>query len=646
MALPPELRDYSRRLDKKETAKLFQELAERYPEKYREVAKQLSDVAREVAYEEGGFSFSVNHLRPIKAAEEIKRAIRRDISRIRQKVSDPEERKKKIIETINRYQDDLTKAVFEEAKKQGNPLAEQVISGSRGSPMNLRSLLAADLLYEDNRGNTIPIPILDSYADGLSMAEYWAGAYGARKGIVDVKEATRNAGALGKRLRQVTHRLIVTALDEDDDDPDPEEQKYRSPAKYPRGMLVDTEDPGNIGSLLAVDTAGIPRNTPLTADVIKELKKKGVKKIIIRSPISSHPKYGGVYARDAGVRERGGLPPLGDYIGLAASDSIGEKISQGQLSSKHTGGVAGQTKAVSGFNLINQLLQVPKHFPGGAAHAQQDGVVKEIKDAPQGGKYVYVGDAEHYVPPDQEVTVKKGQMVEAGDTLSNGLPNPAELVRHKGIGEGRRAFIFQFSKALNEAGLVHERRNLELLARGLIDRVQMVEDYEDFLPEELVPYSTIERRWQPRNDAREMNVNAARGKYLEVPVLHYTIGTQIRPSVASTLKQAGINKVLVHSEPPPFKPVMIRSQDLLQSDPDFITRHLGSNLRRTTLQAVAKGMESNPRGTSFVPAMLDLPNFGDKGLTKGWKAPPLKPEERVAPERGPSSLLEGLDEIK
>jgi DNA-directed RNA polymerase subunit beta' len=53
-ALPEDMRDYGKVLDKKGIEKLFQEVAERHPEKYRDVAKRLSDVGADVAYASGG----------------------------------------------------------------------------------------------------------------------------------------------------------------------------------------------------------------------------------------------------------------------------------------------------------------------------------------------------------------------------------------------------------------------------------------------------------------------------------------------------------------------------------------------------------------------------------------------------------------
>ena len=66
--LPEDLRDYNRTLDKKGISVLLRGMADGYPQRYRELVKELSDVGRDVAYSTGGFSFGLKHLRKSRAA--------------------------------------------------------------------------------------------------------------------------------------------------------------------------------------------------------------------------------------------------------------------------------------------------------------------------------------------------------------------------------------------------------------------------------------------------------------------------------------------------------------------------------------------------------------------------------------------------
>jgi hypothetical protein len=274
--------------------------------------------------------------------------------------------------------------------------------------------------------------------------------------------------------------------------------------------------------------------------------------------------------------------------------------------SKHTGGVYGSfaAKAVTGFKTVNQLIQVPKVYSGGAAHAQTDGTVQAIEKAAAGGHYVMVDGVKHFAPNDQELKVKQGDVVEAGDILSDGLPNPAEVVRHKGIGEGRRYFVNTMLQACKNAGIGVSKRNVEMLARGLVNHVTINKEYKDWLPDESVPYGLLERSYEPREGAAKIKPEHAKNQYLEHPVLHYTIGTKVRPSVIKTLQNYGVKEIVTHKEPPPFETEMIRGQSILQHDPDWLVRMYGSGQKRGILEAVHRGRSTNPLGTSFVPALI------------------------------------------
>jgi hypothetical protein len=513
----------------------------------------------------------------------------------------------------------------------------------------------------------------------------------------------------------------------------------------------------NEGSLLAQDTGPFKRNTPLTPKILKQLKRLGKDRILVRSPLVGGSPEGGVYARDVGVREKGLLPGRGEQVGLQAAQALSEPISQGQLclaagtlvrmadwtvkpieqitigdlvlgadicgnsfpvcvvriydngekecvrtifsdsnnskfcvldstpehkiltvnpksnayellpikdinaqyfptvesqtiqgqlnketqaifqrlptydievdhpdhlfvlanglivsnSAKHSGGVAGQEKAVGGFQYINQLIQTPKKMQGGAAHSTVDGMVQRVEPAPAGGSYVIINGEKHYVNAGYELKVKKGDEVEAGDLISDGIPNPAIITKYKGVGEGRRYFVREFKKAMASSGMFGHRRNIELLARGLINHVRLTEEVGEHVQDDIIPYSTLEHTYTPREGFQALAPKKAVGKYLERPVLHYTIGTKVRPSMLKDFDEFGVTAVDVHDNPPPFESHMVRGMYQLQHDPDWLTQMYGSGLKESLLESVARGGKSEQRGSSFVPSLATGTDFGD-----------------------------------
>lgn len=633
-ALPQDMRDYERVLDKKNMGALATRLAEKYPDRYREIMKKIHDVSKDAAYTTGGLSMGLKDIRPTFASQHAQVKVRQQLRQILGDTGlSDKERDLRVLQLAAETQKKLVEDVYNEARDNDNPLVHQVISGGGGNKFSLNSLIGADLQYVDHKDEPIPLPVMRGYAKGLTPAEYFAASFGTRKGVIDVKTATADAGFYGKQLTQMAHRLLVTADDDDDEE--------RQATAHQRGMPSDVDDPDNEGAFLARPAGPYKRNTLITPKIMRDLKEMGVKDILVRSPTVGGPDDGGVYARDVGYREKGRMAPVGDYVGVAAAQALSEPVSQSQLSSKHSGGVGG-AKSISGFKAINALVQVPKKYPDGAAHAQRDGKVQEVRAAPQGGFYVQVDGENHYVSADRQVSVKKGDVLEAGDVLSDGMPNPAEIVKHKGVGEGRRYFVQAMRQVLSNSGITAHRRNIELVSRGLINHVRMTDEHGDYAPDDIVPYSMLERNWRPRNGSVAGAPTTLSNHYLEEPVLHYSVGTKITRSVADNMRKYGINTIQAHKEPPPFQPEMVRGMSNISNDPDWMTRMLGSYQEKGFLNSVHRGLKSDSAGSSYVPALARGENFGVSGVTSGWKpepTPQVPPKYPASPLGSPPKTL-------
>lgn len=619
-ALPKEYRGKLGILDTDGIKALFADIGKNHPDQYRDISHRLNQMGALFAYRTGGASFGPEQLRTPAVARQIKQKIADEIERIMEDPQiDEDSKPKEVIDAVERYREKFGNSIMDTATKERNPLMKQVKSGTRGSRANIMSLLGSDLLYADANNNTIPIPILRSFSEGLSPAEFLASSYGTRQGVLGAKLATQKGGYFEKLLVQVAHRQRVT---DDDDDGEPDVNEMR-------GLPVDTDDPDNEGALLARDIGDFKRNAVITPAMMVALKRAGINNILVRSPISGRSRHGGVNAKDVGIREFGRLPRIGESVGVVSGQAVGERVAQGALGSKHGGGVAGGSNSVSGFDAFNNQIQIPKVFPGGATHAETDGRVEKIEKAPGGGHMVIVDGVQHFVPEEMGITAKIGDYVEAGDTMSEGWPNPAKIVEHKGIGEGKRQFIQSFKKALRSGGIKPQRRNLELIAQGLINHVEMTDDQEAYTPGDVMTYDFVERNYQPREDSRMVDVDHSRNQYLEKPILHYSIGTKVRPSVINTLKQYGVTQVNVHEKPPGFRPKMIRASDNLNYDPDWMVRMYGSNLKKTLLDSARRGLSSDPFSTSFVPGVATGMNFGGSKLFR----PPEYPESLNTQEK-------------
>jgi hypothetical protein len=284
-------------------------------------------------------------------------------------------------------------------------------------------------------------------------------------------------------------------------------------------------------------------------------------------------------------------------------------------------------KGVINLALIAILLPLPfvvlgviigqwDWFPelaGFATHATSDGEVQHIKPHPAGGTIIVINGQEHYAYPGAKLSVAVGDKVEAGDTVTDGIPNPNEFIKHKGIGEGRRAYVDAFRALLRDNGTPAARHHLELVARGMANHVRMAEDWGQWLPDDIVQYDELERQWTPRADAKTYKPKAAIGSYLESPVLHYTIGTRVTPRVVKDLEEFKVSSVVANPKPLPFEPEYVSARETLMYDPDWQTRMAGSYLQKATLNAARTGAVSDEEGTSYIPALMRGTGFGTYG---------------------------------
>lgn len=593
---------------KKGLRNVLRQVAEQHPDQYRDVLLNLMTLGKSAAYSTG-MSVSLKGLLPSKAKEEVLAPLRRKIEQLKEMDLPDEKRNELIRNETKKYIKPLEDALMAEGAAEGNPLHEQVVSGARGKPGQFRSLRGADMLYEDHNGDEIPIPVLNSYADGIDPVEYWAGGYGARRGLVDVKFATADAGFMTKRLVNAAHRLSVT-----------DEQSVES--RLPVGYPTSADDHDNVGSVLAQPVADYPAGTVITASILKDIKRKhGDKRFVVHSPITSRTLNGGIDRLSAGVREKQKLAPIGDAIGVAAAQSVGEKVSQGMLSSKHKGGAAaGEASERSGFEYLNSLVEGPQRLQQAGVMSQIDGRVTDVEKLPQGGHMVHVGEQSFFVPQNREVVVKPNQELEAGDMLSDGIPHPRELVKYKGIGAARKQMTDILQEAFRNSGIGSNRRNTELLAAGLINHVKVtsLDGINGYVVDDVIPYSAaFGGNYRAREGTRREALAKAHGKYLEEPVLHYTPGTRITKGVMNDLKEFGISDVDLHDDEPDFEPQFVRGVENLTADEDWMTQLGGFYTGGAFVNSVQRGAESPMDSTSFYSTIGKGNSFGKKLDTEG-----------------------------
>jgi DNA-directed RNA polymerase subunit beta' len=605
-AVPKDLQKDRLNFDKKSTHEFFTTLANNHPEQYKDVLKRLSEIASEAAWNAGA-SISLSGLRKSKAKETVLAPVRAKVQAIidDDSLSD-EERNKAIVETLLPTAQPLIDAVLEEAKQENSPYYRQVASGGRGKASDLNSLRGADLLATDNKERPIPFPVFHSYAEGLDPAEWFAGSFSQRRNMSNVKLGTASAGYSSKMLVNAAHRLVVN-------------KEKPIETRLPVGLPTTVDDRDNVGAVLAYDAGPYKAGTTLTSGILDDLDDKDIKDILVHSPLTDLSEDGGISRYAAGKRDRDQLALIGDNIGVTSAQVIGEKLSQGMLSSKHASMMGNKRQNRSGQVYLDRLLSGPENFPEAGPLADISGKITNIVKAPQGGHDVFVGDKSYHIGEGLEPVVKIGDEVDIGDDLSDGVPHPKQLVALRGLGEARRVYMNYLKEGLADSGVAVTRRNIEPVVAGLLNwaKVDTPDGIGDAVPDDIVPANKLIAQYKPRPTAKPYAPSLAIGKYLEEPALHYTPGTLITKKVAADLQKWKIKDVTADDNTPEWSPYMERAVMGVYHDPDWQTRLQGFYTSGAFLDSLHRGGVSDTKSTSYVSALAKGVDFGKDLRTKG-----------------------------
>lgn len=493
---------------------------------------------------------------------------------------------------------DTQAQVLETVKKHPGDMGLMARSGGRGSVAQLMKTVASPIASQGADGEVIPWMITHSYSEGLRPDEAWVANVEARRGAIATKESVAEPGAFGKILVSNMSGQVVVAADCDTHN----------------GIMMSLDDPHVVDRYTAQDGHGIPAHTAVSPELVQQLKRKKINRLKVRSPMTCEIAEG-VCQLCYGEDERGKLPQIGTNLGIRSAQAMAEPLTQFALNAKHGGRLAGAGENLSlrGLKGLQNFLEFPKSFTRKATLAPTAGTIKKVRQAPQGGHYVDLASGsateEHYIAPGIGVSVRQGQRVAAGDALSRGVPMPNEVVRHKGLGAGRKHIADTVWDIYKSSGSDIDKRHAEILARSHLNYVRVTKDPGGtHSAGEIVPFNKLQTRFGEKTSTKA--VDKARGEVLGKHTLHYTAGTKITPGVVATLKQEGIDTVPVYTGGLRVRPIVkpLTRNPLL--DPSWMTRMGHRYLKRTILEGAAEGSTSSIHGVEPVPAYVFGSEFG------------------------------------
>ncbi len=405
-----------------------------------------------------------------------------------------EERYKQVINAWKEADDELTKRLLAGLSDYNN-LKMMADSGARGSDKQIKQLAGMRGLMADTTGHTIELPITSNFREGLDILEYFISAHGARKGLSDTALRTADSGYLTRRLVDVSQELIIRETDcsEGRDDipymeirtfkdgsETIEELEERLTGRYIAETIIDPETKEIVikaNHLCTADKAG---------KVVKALEKMGRDSVRIRSVLTCRAKTG-VCAKCYGANMATSQPvQVGEAVGIIAAQSIGEPGTQLTMRNFHTGGVATNQDITQGLPRVEELFEARK--PKGLAIISEINGTVSFKDTKKKREITITDDETgnsktYLIPYGSRIKVMDGDVLEAGDEITEGSVNPHDLLRIKGLRAVQDYMLREVQRVYRLQGVEINDKHIEMIVRQMLKKVKVEEEGDsDFLP--------------------------------------------------------------------------------------------------------------------------------------------------------------------
>ena len=411
-----------------------------------------------------------------------------------------EERYKEVVETWKNSDDKLTEALLTGLDKYNN-IFMMADSGARGSDKQIKQLAGMRGLMADTTGRTIELPIKSNFREGLDVLEYFMSAHGARKGMSDTALRTADSGYLTRRLVDVSQELIIR-------DSDCVEGTGREiPGMYVRAFMDGNEEIESLQERITgrfscediKDKEGnviVKKNHMITPLRAEKVMKKGVdrngkplEEVKIRTILTCKCKSGVCTKCYGANMATGEAVQVGEAVGIIAAQSIGEPGTQLTMRTFHSGGVAGDD-ITQGLPRVEELFEARK--PKGLAIITEFAGVANISDTKKKREVIVTNDETgeskaYLIPYGSRIKVQDGQVLEAGDELTEGSVNPHDILKIKGLRAAQDYLLREVQRVYRLQGVEINDKHIEVIVRQMLKKIRIEENGDTpFLPGSMV----------------------------------------------------------------------------------------------------------------------------------------------------------------
>jgi DNA-directed RNA polymerase subunit beta' len=412
-----------------------------------------------------------------------------------------EERYRAVVETWNETDKELTEVLLSGLDKYNN-IYMMADSGARGSNQQIKQLAGMRGLMADTTGRTIELPIKSNFREGLDVLEYFMSAHGARKGLSDTALRTADSGYLTRRMVDVSQELVIHDID-------CAEGKDEIPGMVVKAFMDGKETIESLKDRITgrfscddiKDKDGnvlVKRNHMITPSRAAKILSVGVnengepiEEVKIRTILTCR-SHSGICAKCYGANmATGEAVQAGEAVGIIAAQSIGEPGTQLTMRTFHTGGVAGDD-ITQGLPRVEELFEARK--PKGLAIIAEFAGTAEIRDTKK-KREVIVSNAEtgeskaYLIPYGSRIRVVDGQVLEAGDELTEGSVNPHDLLKIKGVRAVQDYLLREVQRVYRLQGVDIADKHIEVLVRQMLKKVRIENSGDtEYLPGTLVDF--------------------------------------------------------------------------------------------------------------------------------------------------------------
>lgn len=440
-----------------------------------------------------------------------------------------------------------------------------VSSGARGSFSQITQMSGLKGLVVNPGGRTIELPVRGSFKEGIDILEYFISTHGSRKGMSDTALRTADAGYLTRRLVDVAQDVVINAEDCNTKDFDvisraDSEAMNQSFERRLFGRVVTEDVKDKDGNVIVKKNHGIDEQQALAiAETdVAEVKCRSVLKCKLTRGVCRQ-----CYGFDLGFNR---MVELGAAVGIVAAQSIGEPGTQLTMRTFHTGGSASVSDITQGLPRVEELFEArePKGMatvaeiagkvsiskastkenivrieganakteslalPSGSEILVKDGasiisgdslfVSKEgvMTKAPASGvvrvtdneiKVVHEGEdlVEYVIPTGFTLTVKDGDLVTAGQQLTEGNLSPNKILELQGTEAAQRYIVKEVQDIYVSQGQQIHDKHIEVIVRQMFSKMRVINNSDtDLVLGDVIDKSRLQEiNEQLESDSRE-----------------------------------------------------------------------------------------------------------------------------------------------